>query len=451
MTVRPHLRDHFAGYVFSPAAIAPVADGAWVADQFLPVVVRVDAPSGRMSQPCGLEHGKANSMGIRGLVAFEGALWASWDGAVSRFDPTAGRTTAVFRTDRWDLACGEGAVWSLAGDGNVLRFEPSGDQLHRIGDPEFGRTQIAVGHGSVWTLGWGKPQARETILTRLDPRSGSVQLRLLLDGQVGSLAVDSTGVWATLTRWTSPREVARFIHRIDPGTNELARVWEARPQVSASLVVDGVIWTPASPSERELPGAMMRLSAATGEVLGATVVDGRLSRPVAGASGIWAQLRRSDARRTDLAWFPKGDQETKVLELGHVDIGRYVPPPPPPIEAEPQERAVRDQVERILAGGWTRTDPDTGTKTKLPFITGISVDAVTLQGEFPDTEVVIFFRSDRHPSVLFGRRRPIWEANGELSGGDASIITINLMEDITACGHGLPTNPLPDTTGIVWF
>jgi hypothetical protein len=69
----------------------------------------------------------------------------------------------------------------------------------------------------------------------------------------------------------------------------------------------------------------------------------------------------------------------------------------------------------------------------------------------PGTEVVIFFRSERHPDVLFARRRRVWEDSGALSDCGPGIITINLMEDITACRHGLPENPEADPTGIAWF
>jgi len=44
----------------------------------------------------------------------------------------------------------------------------------------------------------------------------------------------------------------------------------------------------------------------------------------------------------------------------------------------------------------------------------------------------------------------MWEDDGAISDV-IDVIDVNLMEDIEACGYGLPRNPPPDASGIAWF
>jgi len=81
---------------------------------------------------------------------------------------------------------------------------------------------------------------------------------------------------------------------------------------------------------------------------------------------------------------------------------------------------------------------------------GPTFEEARLEGGFPPTEILVLFRAGEHPGLLFGRRRRMWEDDGAISDV-IDVIDVNLMEDIEACGYGLPRNPPPDASGIAWF
>jgi hypothetical protein len=86
----------------------------------------------------------------------------------------------------------------------------------------------------------------------------------------------------------------------------------------------------------------------------------------------------------------------------------------------------------------------------LDLIREITVEDVSTRGSWPDTEVVVQFRERRRPEWLFARSLRVWDDNGRVIADD-SVALYNLMEDVQACGYGLPANPIPDDDGVVWF
>lgn len=96
------------------------------------------------------------------------------------------------------------------------------------------------------------------------------------------------------------------------------------------------------------------------------------------------------------------------------------------------------------------SDPETGAEIRGPYIRGVTFEDVRLEGKFPKTEMVALFRSEHQPGVLFGRRQRIWEEDGAFSGV-ISVMDVNLMEDIEACGYGLPADPRAAPSGVAWI
>jgi hypothetical protein len=77
-----------------------------------------------------------------------------------------------------------------------------------------------------------------------------------------------------------------------------------------------------------------------------------------------------------------------------------------------------DALRRELLGGWLRRDPELGHyDIPVPYIDGVTIADVHLEGTWPHTRVVVHLRDDQ--------------------------------EDVEASGWGLP-NPRPDPQGRVW-
>lgn len=115
------------------------------------------------------------------------------------------------------------------------------------------------------------------------------------------------------------------------------------------------------------------------------------------------------------------------------------------------ETAIRDAYARPMFDGVIRETVATGAQERVPYIRGVAFEEVRLDGEFPDTELVLLFRSQSHPGVLFGRRRRLWEEDGSPIAMVNILIGIHLQEDIESGEPGLPPRPDVDASGIAWF
>ncbi len=114
------------------------------------------------------------------------------------------------------------------------------------------------------------------------------------------------------------------------------------------------------------------------------------------------------------------------------------------------ETAIRDEYARPMFGGVIRTTVATGEQERVPYIRGVALEEVRLDGEFPNTQLVLPFRAQSHPGVLFGRRR-LWKEDGSPVEMVDILIGIHLREDIESGEPGLPSHPEVDATGIAWF
>jgi hypothetical protein len=66
---------HWAGRGFTPRLIAPTASATWLIESQLPLLARIDAPTGDVTGPVPLERPQGASGGARALAATEDAVW----------------------------------------------------------------------------------------------------------------------------------------------------------------------------------------------------------------------------------------------------------------------------------------------------------------------------------------------------------------------------------------
>jgi hypothetical protein len=133
-----------------------------------------------------------------------------------------------------------------------------------------------------------------------------------------------------------------------------------------------------------------------------------------------------------------------VVDFVDVDARSFLPAPPAPIDPEPVERALRDDLARALRLG--RPSPEYSMGTMLE---SVVFDEVQLEGTFPKSEVIVLFRSDYRPELRFGHRERIWSDDGVFVTDGSGVIATNLEETIIF-EPGLPLDAEPDATGVIW-
>lgn len=415
--------------------------------------MRVDPTSGEVTGPFVLERPAGKSGEAQGVAATDDAVWVRWADGVTRFDPTSCEERSIPLRGGRLLAVGDEGVWLLGGDGRPARVNEECTRVESLGDrEEMPLYNMAVGEGAVWALLWDVPSAR-SVLSRLDPSTGAVDRKLPIAGSPQALMVDRGTVWARLWRERSHRQLYEVLVGIAPSTMEVTSEIEISPTGAGGPVVDGEVWVRGYDSysaDRGTPAVMRRLDAATGGELGEVETPGRVDWLVAGPSSVWGCLERRGEWPWPLIELTAHTPGARVVKLEHLEVSPHLPPPPPRIEAKPVEEQTRDRIAAAFFRGWLGTDPESGRKVQRPYIRGVTFEDVRLEGEFPETRVVALFRSEDHPGVLFGRRRRVWDDDGSYSDV-ITVMDVNLMEDIEACGYGLPANPQPDESGVVWF
>lgn len=316
--------DYWAGYRFRPRLIATTRGAAWVVEEHLPLLVRIDSATGEVGEPRRLTG--SSERGAHELVSGAGAVWIRWNDGVTRID-------AVDGSERWlplsaaSLAAGDAGVWALAGDGRVVRIDPAGGDYVTLGDAEVRRHTIAVGHGAAWTLTWTSVPAGST-LSRIDPVSGRVSAQVSLEGSPRRLLVDSHAIWARLWRHSGTEPVQEVLVRIDPRKAEPVGEIVVSPPASGGPVLEGVLWaSDADPYGREVrgtPSTVRRIDARTGHLLGAVRTPGWVTGMTAGTCGVWGVLERA-AEPDALIELSSDGLTARVINLGSLDISEFVP------------------------------------------------------------------------------------------------------------------------------
>ena len=413
----------------------------------MPLIAHVDLRTGAVNGPVDLRRPSDGTSEASAIVVVGDVVWLRTNEHVRCFDPSAGSVTDIASRGRSLVGSG-GAVWTIAGDGRPARIRREPLKLEPLGNtrPYY----MTVAHGYVWSAAWRDGDT--TVLSRMDPASEIEGPSIELPGSPQWLASDDDSLWVYLWRRV-PHGMMGALVRVDPegvaATHELLFESAGAPRG----IVRGEVWVqttdPYAHDQRGLPTTIRRYDGRTGNVVGESELPGWLSWPVSSRDGMWGLLEERGRYPHRVTYLSRDSDSPFVADLASLDVTPFLPPPPGPIDAGEMERKALDEVTAEVNGGWVRTDPETGAKDQRPLIRGVTFEEVRLEGSFPDTAVVALFRSESHPGVLFGRRRRIWADDGAWEGAD--YLGINLMEDVEACGHGLPRDPSMDESGIAWF
>jgi YVTN family beta-propeller protein len=278
-----------------PAALARLAPNALGA---------IDAETNRLTGQA-----RVGRRPIRVAVG-ENAVWVlnADDRTVSRVVPGSRqvtRTIPIRRTaEPAGLATGDGSVWlgtGLQGPLVLSRIDPSFNEevqavsLGRADEPFFAaRWQVAVGEGSIWTVGGGFGN-----VLRIDPRTLNVVSRINTGIQPTTIAVGEGAVWAGGSR--------NVVVRIDAHTNEVAGEWRVPLGPLAIAAGAGAVWVTAARED-----VVARIDAATETVT--TIRVGDLPTAVAiGHGSVWvANAGDGTVSRVD----PKTRRVTATIRLG---------------------------------------------------------------------------------------------------------------------------------------
>lgn len=446
--IRPRIRYFWEGHRFAPGHIAPSEHGAWVTEGLLPLLAHVDARTGEITGPFDLAHPDRPLSQIHSIAAEEGFVWLRTNDQVRWFDPGTGRSGDIAARGS-GLAADAGTIWTGAPGPCIAKVDATWSGLTPVA-PVALRHRLLAAHGHLWVAEW--QDADTTSLSRIDPAEGTRAPAIERSGTLLWLVADDEAVWMYL-RPSPAHDEDPVLLRIDPSaavvTNELRCDRDDGP----GLVVRGELWLQSidrsTHDQRAVPHTIRRLDGCTGELLGEIELSGWLHGPVASRDGLWGHLGTHGRHPDRIVHLAQGADSPVIADFDSLDLTPFLPPPPVPIDAGEMERAARDDLAATVTRGWTQTDPVTGEQRVRPFITGITFEDVRLEGEFPDTGIVMTFRAQTHPGVLFARARRLWADDG--AWDDEGIMAINLMEDVEASGYGLPVDPIADESGIVWF
>jgi DNA-binding SARP family transcriptional activator/ABC-type branched-subunit amino acid transport system substrate-binding protein len=169
-----------------------------------------------------------------GVVTGAGSVWTvGGDGGVVRIDPQTDLvSTRVQRLKAKAIAYGEGALWALTRDSEIARVDPGRSRVtETIEIAATGLDAIAAGRGAVWAA-----DAADGTLWRVDTSGGRAVSRTIELGQgVNGVAVGSNSVWAI-------NGLRGTLMRIDPRANRVTATLAVGNTPSGVAAGAGRVW-----------------------------------------------------------------------------------------------------------------------------------------------------------------------------------------------------------------
>ena len=259
----------------------PIADGMgslWVGNLDDRTLTRIDPVS------VGIQKTIPLPATPTGIDVDSGAVWVAHgrSGQLSRVDPTFDRvSTTVDLVGRaiyaptGGVAVGDGWVWVVFGKAMLVRVDPSDVRPSGSTPTDFGATDVALGHGSVWVSNAGASSVQ-----RFDPTT--FEEGPLEEWPVGraprGLAVTQDAVWVAI----SGEDV---VARIDPGARSIFTI-PVGDGPEDVVVGAGSVWV-----ANRLGGTVSRIDPETNEVVATTEV-GNAPSDLAFADGrVWLTVQ----------------------------------------------------------------------------------------------------------------------------------------------------------------
>ena len=210
-------------------------------------------------------------------------------GTVARYDAVTGVRERKLDLYSCTVAGGEGVLWSMGIFGDK-RLSTDPGELRIIGNvtlpyrepvsvetTRINQRDLAVGYGSVWTLGDGIDRR----MWRLDRRSGRILATIELPFIPRTVAAGEGGVWVT-----APLDDR--VLRIDPETNAITKTITTGRGTSGVAAGAGSVWVTST-----IDGTVSRIDPGSAEVVDQIEVGGRPREVTVGAGGVWVTADES--------------------------------------------------------------------------------------------------------------------------------------------------------------
>ena len=218
----------------TPTGVDVGSGAAWVAHGRSGELSRVDPTFNRVSTTVDLA-GRAIDAPTGGVAVGDGRVWVVFGKAMLvRVDPSDVRPSGSTQTDfgASDVALGHGSVWvSNAGGSSVQRFDPTTFEEGPLEEWPVGRAPrgLAVTQDAVWVAISG-----EDVVARIDPGARSIFTIPVGDGPEDVVA-GAGSVWVANRRDGT-------VSRIDPETNKVVATIEVGNAPSGLAFADGRVW-----------------------------------------------------------------------------------------------------------------------------------------------------------------------------------------------------------------
>jgi YVTN family beta-propeller protein len=275
-----------------PGAITTGAGRVWAGDYRDGALWTLEPTTGELK--------RVTSVGSpRDLTALGGKIYVVSDtaevfekvftGTVARYDAVTGLRESKLDLYSCTVAGGEGVLWSmglfgdkrLSTDPGKLRIIRSVTLPYRepvsVETTRINQRDLAVGYGSVWTLGDGIDRR----MWRLDRRSGRILATIELPFIPRTVAVGEGGVWVT-----APLDDR--VLRIDPETNAITATIATGRGTSGVAAGAGSVWVTST-----IDGTVSRIDPSSAEVVDQIKVGGRPREVTVGAGGVWVTADES--------------------------------------------------------------------------------------------------------------------------------------------------------------
>jgi hypothetical protein len=286
--IDPQSGDTTARYRVSahPGAITTGAGRVWLGDFNDGALWTLEPSSGEMRRVTSV--GQPRDLTALGdkiyVVGDNSAVFAQvFTGTVTRYDAVTGVRERELDLYSCTVAGGERVLWSMGlfgdkrlstdpGELRILRNvtlpyrQPTSVETTRINQRD-----LAVGYGSVWTLGDGIDRR----MWRLDRQTGRILATIKLPFIPRTVAAGEGGVWVT-----APLDDR--VLQIDPATNAIRATIPTGRGTSGIAAGAGSVWV-----TNTIDRTVSRIDPASANVVDQTKVGGRPREIAIGAGGVW--------------------------------------------------------------------------------------------------------------------------------------------------------------------